>query len=166
MRALAVFLAVLLPAGCAAPLLGPDFEDDFHTRGGCGDVVFFAVDPSDEVLLTFHTPGLVAAATAAGETVVSTFDLPDEAVTLTVEVGSRISDAICDDVIENGGPRIERTWRAVSGRATVTIRPGFDAWSARGDLELSDVRFRDGEGHLVRVESLEWTDTGVGWLPG
>lgn len=159
-------VAVLALTACSSNLLGPDFEDRFAHRGGCGDVWFFAVDRDDEVLLTFSTPGVVAAATESGEPTTTAFDLPDDDVILTVEVGSRISDAICDDVIENGGPRVDRTYRAVGGRATVTIRPGADVFFARGDLVLEGVTFRDDDGHLVLVERLEWTDIGVGWLAG
>lgn len=166
MRSACVAVAALALAACSSDLLGPDFETRFAQRGGCGDVIFYAVDGDDEVLLTFTTPGLVAAATTAGEATTTTFDLPHDDVTLLVEVGSRVADATCDDVIENQGPRVDRTYRAVSGRASVTIRPGTDPFGARGDLRLQDVLLRDDDGHEVTLESLEWTDTGVGWLPG
>jgi hypothetical protein len=158
--------ALLILGACSSNLLGPDFETQFAHQGGCGDVFFFAVDGEDEVLMTFNTSGLVATATEVGDTTTTTFDLPDAEATLIVEVGSRISDAICDDVIENGGPRVDRTYRAMGGTATVTIRPSEDIYFARGDLVLEDVVLRDNDGHTVRLERLEWTDTGVGWLPG
>lgn len=168
MRLVSPFVVVgaLVLAACSSDLLGPDFETRFAHQGGCGDVYFYAVDGADEVLLTFTTAGLVAAATASGDTTTTVLALPDAGVTLEVEVGRRISDAICDDVIENGGPRVDRTYRAVAGTATVTIRPGTDVWDARGDLVLEDVLLRDRDGHTVTVERLEWTDTPVGWLAG
>ena len=153
-------------AACSTILLGPDFEDEFVTVGSCADVFFFAVDSVDQVMLTFSVQGLVAQARAASDTVTTTYDLPDGDVTLIVEQGSRISDAMCDDVIENGGPRVSRTWQAVAGRATVTIRPGEDMFDNRGDLVLEDVVFEDDEGHRRTVESLTWIDSSVGWFPG
>lgn len=157
-------LAAGMAAGCgSSDPLGPDFETRLSVLGGCGDVWFYAVDAADEVLVTFAAPGLIEA--AEGETTTTTFDLPDEGVELIVEVGSYISDAICDDVIENG-PRVDRTWRAVAGEAAVTIRPQGESWGARGDLRLTDVVLRDDDGHTVVIERLDWSDIFVGWLPG
>lgn len=146
--------------------LGPGFEDDFVHRGGCADVVFYAVDAADEVLVTFQAAGLVDAARVASIPVTTVFDLPAEGVTAIIEQGSKISDAICDDVIENGGPRIARTWTAISGTATVTIRAGAEDFGGRGDLRLDDVVFRSDDGRRVSVDELVWTDVAVGWLPG
>jgi hypothetical protein len=158
--------ASLVPAGCSTDLLGPDFAADFTLKGACADVYFFAVDAVDEVMLTFSTPGLVAAARAAGAPVTTVLSLPDADVVLMVEQGSRVSDAMCDDVIENGGPRVSRTWNAVAGSATVIVRPGASEFDARADLVLEGVVFQDGDGHRRSIDSFVWSDVSVGWLPG
>lgn len=150
-------------SACGADPLGPDFETRLTEMGGCADIWFYAVDDADETLLTFSSHGLIEA--AAGDTITTTFQLPDDDVELMVETGSQISDAICDDVIENDGPQVDRTYRAVGGEAVVTVRP-VDEWGARGDLRLTDVVLRDSEGRTVVIEQLEWLDTFVGWLPG
>jgi hypothetical protein len=166
-RLLSVALCALLVPACAgSDPLGPGFENAFAVRGGCADVVFYAVDGADELLVTFQTAGLVAAARASTTPVTTNFDLPAAGVTAIIEQGSKISDAICDDVIENGGPRVDRTWTAVAGRATVTIRGGADDFGARGDLRLEDAVFLSDDGRRVGLEELVWTDIGVGWLPG
>jgi hypothetical protein len=166
-RPLFVALCSVAAVACSsADPLGPGFEDDFVLYGGCADVVFFAVDGPDEVLVTFQAPGLVASARASALLETSVFDLPATGVTAIIEQGSKISDAICDDVIENGGPRVDRTWTAVSGRATVTIRPGPNDFGSQGDLSLDDVVFVSDDGRRVRLPELRWTDIGVGWLPG
>lgn len=156
-----------LLAACGSDPLGPDFEQRLTRQGGCADVIFFAVDADDEVMLSFRANGLVEEARDGGEQVVTNFDLSTSgAASLIVERGSRISDAMCDDVIENDGPRVDRTWEAVAGRAIVTIRPGLTDFSARGDLMLEDVVVEDEDGDRVVIERMEWADVSVGWFPG
>lgn len=167
MRTPLLVATVAVVAACSSSdPLAPDFEQQLTHRGGCADVIFYAVDADDEVMLSFRTEGLVAEAEAAGEQVVTNFDLSTTAATLVAERGRRISDAMCDDVIENGGPQVERTWSAVGGRAIVTVRPGPNEFAARADLELEDVVLDDGDGGRVVVEAMEWVDVSVGWLPG
>jgi hypothetical protein len=146
--------------------LGPGFEQSFAHLSGCADLVFFAVDSDDELMLSFVAEGLVAGARSAGAVTVTLFSLPDAGATLKLEQGSRISDAMCDDVIENNGPQVSRTWTATAGTATVTVRPDATQESARADLLLQDVVFERGEGERVTLERLEWSDVSVGWFPG
>jgi hypothetical protein len=164
-RITAAVLGCVVWAACSSSLIGPDFEDDLDQLRSCADVYFFAIDTADQVMLTFTVPGRVAAAQTAGETTTWTYTLPDPDVTLFVEQGSRVSDAACDDVIENGGPRIDRTWAAISGTATLTIRPGQGIVDNRADLELRDVIVHS-DGTQRRIERLDWVDVPVGWFPG
>lgn len=160
-----LLLLVLVVAGCGTDLLGPELGDRFSHFGGCGDVIFFAVDAHDEVMVTFSAEGLVAAAREAGVETSIVIEFPSDAATLMVEQGSRISDATCDDVVENSGPRVRRTWTAVSGTATIHMRPMEGADGVRGDLELEDIVFTAGTDQ-VTLERLEWSDVSVGWYPG
>ena len=164
MRVLPIIL--LGTAACGSDPLGPDFEERFTHFSGCADVIFFAVDDDDEVMLTFHAEGLVSAARAAGTETTTVIELPSDDVELVVEVGSRISDATCDDVIENSGPRVERTWTATSGTATVRIRPLESLDVGRGDLLLEDVVFTSDGADDATLERLEWLDVSVGWFAG
>jgi hypothetical protein len=158
--------ALLAAASCSSSLLDPDFADELDQFRACADVFFFAIDDADRVMLTFAVAGPVADAQAAGETTTTTFDLPDPDVALFVEQGSRVSDAACDDVIENGGPVIERTWTAIAGAATLTIRPGEGMVDNRADLQLRDIVVRDADGHVRTFSRLDWLDVSVGWFPG
>lgn len=162
----ALLLMLLVTSACGTDLLGPHFGQRLTHFGGCADVIFYAVDADDEVMVTFSAQGLVAAAREAGTETTTVIELPSDDVQLMVEQGSRISDATCDDVIENSGPRVERTWTAVSGTATVRIRPTEYASGARGDLVLEDVVFTSGRADEVALERLEWLDVSVGWYPG
>jgi hypothetical protein len=165
MRALLFILILLVSVSCGSAPRAPPFARRLtHFRGGAA-VIFFAVDADDEVLVTFRAAGLVTAARAAGVETTTVFDLPSDEVELVVEVGSRISDATCDDVIENSGPNVQRTWTAVAGTATVRIRPLDPFTGGRGDLVLEDVVFTAG-GDEVSLERLEWLDISVGWFPG
>jgi hypothetical protein len=162
----ALLLTLLVSLGCGSNSLGPLFAQRLTHFSGCADVIFFAVDADDEVMLTFRADGLVAAARAAGTEITTVVELPSDDVELVVEVGSRISDAACDDVIENSGPRVQRSWTAASGTATVRIRP-LDEWSGgRGDLVLEDVTFTSDGADDASLDRLEWLDVSVGWFPG
>lgn len=162
----ALLLILLLTYACGPDLLGPHFGQRLTHFGGCADVIFFAVDPDDEVMVTFRADGLVAAAREAGVETSTVVEFPSDDAELTVEQGSRISDATCDDVIENFGPRVRRSWRAVSGTATVRIRPLQESIGGRGDLVLEDIVFTSGGGDEISLERLEWLDVSVGWYPG
>lgn len=152
--------------GCAAPLAG-DFEADLTEKGGCGDLWVYAVDAGDTLLLTVNIDGPIAA--AAGVDATSDYTLPDAAVQITLDVGSSVSDRICDDVVENGGPQVRETWTAVSGAvhlelvfpATTGAYPLPDA-----NVELTDVVLESEGGEQVTVESLTWEGVQVGWLAG
>lgn len=157
---------MLATVGCAAPLAG-DFESTLTEEGGCGDMFVYAVDAADEILLTVEADGPVAA--AAGEDAVVHYSLPDAGVAITVDVGSSISDAICDDVIENGGPDVQSTWTAVSG--DVHLELTFPTDTAAGSdptarVELTDVVVESEAGEQVTIEAFTWEDVLVGWLPG
>jgi hypothetical protein len=162
----ALLLVLLLTFGCGPDLLGPHFGQRLTHFGGCGDVIFFAVDPDDRVMVTFSAAGLVASAREAGTETSTVVEFPSDDAELMVEQGSRISDATCDDVVENSGPRVQRSWTAVSGTATVRIRPQEQSIGGRGDLVLQDIVFTSGGADQVSLERLEWLDVSVGWYPG
>jgi len=157
---------LVLVSACGLGLLEPDFDERLTRFGGCADVIFFAVDSDDELMVTFRADGLVAAARETGGETVTAFGFPSAEVELELEQGSRVSDATCDDVIENSGPRVRRSWTAVSGTATLHIRPMEESGGGRGDLLLEDVVFAAGSGDEVTVERLEWVDISIGWFPG
>lgn len=154
----------LLAGGCefGVPSLADGFEADLTELVGCGDLQAYAVDAEDEVMVHVQLDGPIAAANGvATETVIP---LPDPSTVVEVELGSALSDAACDDVIENDGPQVAVTWKAVSGTVTVAVRP--DPNDDRADVILEDVVFESPTGEQVTVEVLEWTDLSVGWLAG
>jgi hypothetical protein len=156
--------AALLFGGCeiGTPTLVDGFEADLTTLLGCGDLSAYAVDADDEVMITVQLDGPLAAAN--GQETESVVTLPDPATVVRVEIGSKISDAACDDVIENGGANVAETWDAISGTVTVGVHPaeGDD----RADVTLEDVVFESPDGEEVTVNELKWTDLSVGWFPG
>lgn len=156
-------IVFVLLSACAAPLSG-DVTAQLDPAGGCADLILYAVSDDDTLLLRIDADGLIA--DAGGEPSSQTFTLPDAAVTVVLEQGSKISDAICDDVIENGGPQVDRTYTATAGTAAFTIRPGDTDENSRADLTLTDLTLEDEDGHVVTVSELVWTDVGVGWLAG
>ncbi|MCA9572626.1 MAG: hypothetical protein KC656_32520 [Myxococcales bacterium] len=156
-------LAIPLLSGCLAePPDGEALASALTTRGGCGDLVVYAASADHTLLLRVDAPGLVAEAREAGTSVFRTVTLPDPAVTVLLDQGGSVDDAICDDVIENGGPQVRRTLEAVSGTAMVTVRPDGEG---RADVQLTDVGL-EGDGGAVTLPAFSWTDVAVGWLPG
>jgi hypothetical protein len=167
MRQFLVFAVLTTVAGCGSiDLLGPKFTDELSTIGGCGDITLYAVDDDDELMLTFRAEGPVAEARAAGQETVTVLDLSTAAAHLVLERGKRVSDATCDDVIENGGPQVARSWAATAGTATVTIRPEPGRATATADLVLEDVVLQTVGGDRVTFDRLDWTSILVGWYAG
>lgn len=150
----------LVLGGCVEPL-----PDDLAARltrtGGCGDVVFFATDADDTLMLIAEAPELVTEAFAAGQTRTTDYLIPDESFSLQVHRGARVSDATCDDVVEQGGPDIRDTWTAEAGSATITIVPGPTAEQSTGTLLIQDVIVDD-----ALIATFEIADVAVGWFAG
>lgn len=159
-------LLLVLLAGCT-PSLTDGFGATLTDHGGCSDLVVYASNPEDTVLLRFDRDGAVAEALAAGEEVTTTIPLPDPDTSLVVQVGEKIADAMCTDVIVNGGPVVREEWAAVSGEATLTVRAGgTDGWDSRADLTLTGVTFQSEAGWEADLGDFVFTDVSVGWLPG
>jgi len=118
-------------------------------------------------MLTLEASGLVEQAQLTGEVTVVEFQLPDPSLVLKVQVGEKVSDATCDDVIENGGPVIAQTYLAASGVASIKVSPeGQDGGGATASVTLEDVVFEAEGEESVTLESFGIEDISVGWLPG
>lgn len=151
-------------------VLPDDFEAELGgPSGGCSDVTMYSANTGDTVALFFQSSGQARAACEAGTPLVSTWTLPDAAVTLRVEQGSELASNMCDDA-PMGTPEVRRTWNPTSGTLTLTLQPDPDGQcsdvSADAELVLTDVVFTadDGAG-AVTAEALTLT-AHVGWLPG
>jgi hypothetical protein len=151
----------LLLAGCpiGTPALEDGFGADLTELNGCADLRAYASNEENTILLSVVLDGPIEA--GAGHTVI---ELPDPTAEVVVELGSRIADAVCTDVIVNGGPQVRETWAAVSGTLTVDVRPnnGDD----RADLVLEGAVFESPDGEQVEAGTVSWTDLSVGWFPG
>lgn len=151
-----------LEAGFEAALTGP--------AGGCADTFVYAADDANEVALFFRADGALATACVTDGPPTFTYALPDAAVELRVEQGERLTVDTCDDVMDNPGPEVARTWTATAGTATLSFEPTYTETCASdttpATLTLTDVTFTadDGAGEVV-VPTLVLT-TNVGWLPG
>lgn len=167
MRALFTLASLLVLIGCGddGPLI-PNVVEGFTRLDGCADVIFYAVDAQDRLMLRFRADGLVSEARSAEEETVTTLQLPSAGVELTLEQGTDISDATCDDAIEGDGPQVSRSWTGTAGTATVHVRPEVDGGGARADLLLEGVLLESATGEAVPLSRLEWSDIHVGWYPG
>src|SRR5688572_364738 len=82
--------------------------------------------------------------------------LPDDFAEVTVEVGKRISDAACDDLVINGGPKVQETWTAISGTVEATVVPSTEGGQPTVEIHLSEVVFESPRGKQVTLESFSW----------
>ena len=159
-------LLFVLLAGCT-PALTDGFGAGLTEHGGCGDTILYAADPGDTIMLRFDHEGAVAEAFAAGVETTTELTLPDPDSKVVVEVGTRISEAMCTDYIENGGPVVDETWTASEGDATLVVRPGADGtWGSYADLTLTGVTFTSEAGEFASLPDLTLTNISVGWLAG
>lgn len=163
-----VIWGTLFVAACGGGnLLLPDLGADLTRFGGCGDVIMYAVDEPDRVLVTFQAQGFVEGARASQENEVEVvLDLSTAAATAQLEYGERVSSTVCNDVIVPPGPRVERAWTATSGTATLQIRPVSGSEGAFVDLALESVVFSSDGAEDITLEEVTWADVFVGWYPG
>jgi len=157
--------ALLALAACdlGAPSVDGDVEETLTETGGCGDLYTFAVDEDDEVILEVRFDEPIAA--AAGVDTSLSYAIPDEAVAVTLSVGTRVSDISCDDVAENGGPQIDEVWTAVSGDGALDLVHPTDV-DPRADVVLTNVVLESVDGEPITIEAFSWEDITVGWFAG
>lgn len=163
-----VIWSTLIFAACGGggPLL-PELGANLTLFGGCGDVVFYAVDEHDRVVVTFQAQGLVEEARTSEEDEVEVvLDLSTTAATAQVEQGERVSSTVCNDIIVPPGPRVDRAWTATGGSATLRIRPVSGSERAFADLVLESVVFSSDGAEDITLEEVTWTNVFVGWYPG
>jgi hypothetical protein len=164
MRLFLVGSAMALSGCQLGPALHDGFEEELTRSGGCADLYAFAADEDDTILLEVQLDKPLDGAGAVPET----FDitLPDSFALITVDVGSRVSDAACDDLIENGGPQVRETWTAISGSLLAEVRPGDEVAQPSADVTLTDIVLESPSGEQVTLESFSWTELTVGWFAG
>ena len=157
---------------CAeSPLPADNFMADLEWAGGCGDMTLYAMPTDGTMEVVLNIWGVCTEAHASGGTLSRTYELPDAAAQLTLNIGSNVSDATCDDALEWENPMtINHSIAASAGTLTVTVTPDGEAtaWStpAMATVTLTDVVFTDIDGCTSTVSSYTWTNVYVGWLAG
>lgn len=157
--------------------------------GGCGDVMLYASDLDETVLLAFKADGAATAAYDADGGIAFVWAFPlhgpvsdddDEeeaapvvaAPELLVQQGHALAARLCDDApVES--PVVTRAWMPVTGAAVLSIEPTGERneWGdvpARATLTLTDMAFvpTDApESAPVPMGDLTF-EARVGWLPG
>lgn len=168
-------LLFLLAAGCQyGPTLTSGFENDFTEISGCGDLFVYATNPEETIMLVADLDGPIAAAkeelalaATGGEPVMREVALPDPFADVQVEIGRDVADAACDDVIENGGPRVTEIWEASGGSVRVVVTPSEEPGvDPSADVFLTNILLVSPDGDSVTVDSFEWEAVSAGWFPG
>lgn len=159
-------LSVVTLGGCqlSAPLT-QGFEDDLTETGGCADLIAYAVNSDDTVLLHVLLDGPLEA--SGGQAVTTEVELPDPFALVTVDIGKSVSDATCDDLIINGGPKVRETWTAIGGTVSVNVHPEETPGEGpRADVHIDDVLLESPHGDQVTIDVFDWISLSVGWFPG
>ena len=146
--------------------------DDVDDVGGCGDAFVFATTPGDAVLVAVRWDGAASRALDDGAFAAER-DLPDDEVSVGLQVGSDLSMGHCTDALFAGRPLLAGEWEAVSGQVEITVEADDDAHAdaphGTATLTLQDVELEAGEGTAGdpwRIDQLEIRDVVVGWAPG
>ena len=159
MKLVLPFLILALATACSPPIQIDGFPEDLAIQGGCGDLVLFAVDDADTMLLTVTGEGFVAAAEATGEETTSLIDLSQEGLVVRLQTGTEVSAATCTDDIEGNGPVFDTEYEAGSGTATLTVQPAVGG-VAEASVLLEGLEFPVGS-HALLLERLELADVSL-----
>ena len=150
---------------------------DFVSFGGCGDVYIHGRNLDDTVGIEF-TDGLnlnlaEMAHNTGSDTSTTVFDLAVSPDTLTVTEGTHVTYLSCNDALDPSiNVTTSRTWKPISGTATITLTPNgeptsWGGYPAAAVLVLENVVMSPTDDNTVTMslENLTIT-TFVGWLPG
>ena len=146
-------------------------DHDWKTSG-CSDVFIGSWNLDDDISVNFHSKGQVAQVqeTQQGESFYFDLSDPESGADVTVKVGYRVSNFICNDAIDPEAS-IDEVWKATSGVALLELKPDPDAsdpWSIHAPalLYLSDVIIVNEAGEEVWMAEFGPFETVVGWMPG
>lgn len=101
-----------------------------------------------------------------------TATLPEERVSVSLQVGTMLSAGFCNDVLGMPGHRVDGNAPASGGTVRLALEPtGTEPTfpTASADLALEAIGFEIVRGGAVeewRIDRLELNDISVGWLPG
>jgi hypothetical protein len=176
MRLILTVAAAALLAACEAP--APDAADQAAaadmadalrvapgwTTGGCGDVLLYGRNANDTRAFFVNLPGMATDSHTAGR-IRQTYTLPSPDVSVTAEDGFRLTATTCVGMQPPRGPRVTRSWEAVSGSLTVDVNPTGLSPSATATVTARNVVFSDGAGLTFTATSLRVPVTSVGFYP-
>lgn len=100
---------------------------EFTQSGGCGDAFFWAANDDATVALLVYVD---AADRSTSDSTVIDFTLPDRRVTAEVQRGSFLTEAFCNDVLQNH--RLEETVPVVAGGGSITLAPAGERFGDCG----------------------------------
>lgn len=164
----------------AAPVAeGPDPDlwtsralssEELEHHFGCEDAVVVAKTAEDAVVVWARWPGAASEAFDHG-LFEARADLPDDEVTMFLQVGGHASAWFCTDIVKSGRPMPTGRWHATSGQAHISVEldETVQPHAARATLTLRNVRFepsdRSADGTWW-IEQLVVPDVHVGWYAG
>lgn len=135
--------------------------------GGCSDLLVYAVNESDTIMLTVQFARPLQGAGFVDMT--DERDLPNPNAAVTVASGERVSDLTCDDVVEGAGSVLIGGWAGGEGHLSLVVDYDESDTSALplADVTITGVRLRPTDGsEAVEMDDFAWTDVTVGWEPG
>lgn len=132
--------------------------------GGCGDVLLYGHNANDTRAFFVNLPNMATDSHNLGR-VRHTYTLPSPDVGVSAEDGLRLTSTTCVGMQPPQGPRVTRSWEAVSGTLTVDVVPTGLSPSATATVTARNVVFSDGAGLTFTATSLRVPVTSVGFYP-
>lgn len=174
MRSIRWFMGCTLITACAGvdPADAPAAADvassmrfaGSWSTGGCGDITLYGHNRLDTRAFFVSLPGMAQDSHQSGA-IHQSFRLPSTDVRLSAEDGRRLTSATCVGAYPLPGPRVTRSWEAVSGVVVVDVVPVGRSPEAEASITARNVVFSDGAGSSFTVSSLRVPATSVGFYP-
>jgi hypothetical protein len=165
-----VIVALAVAVGCgSSPPVPDDLVAALTRRGGCGDIVMYAVNADDTLALVIRGEGLVDQAHAAGRETPFSYDLAvDDGLSIELRHGEHITHMTCNDAIEFEVV-VRHRYAPVSGSALLVLTPTGEPeeWYKPADavLTLTDLVLERDDGDRRTIDEMSFS-ANVGWYPG
>ena len=134
-------------------------------------MVIYAASPDGSTEVNLSIWGICEEAHSSGDVLTRTYNLPDPGAQLSLNLGSNVNGATCNDALDWENPVVvNHSIAATSGSITISATPDGEAmpWSIPTlvTVTLSDAVFTDIAGCTSTVENYVWTNVYVGWMAG
>jgi len=131
--------------------------------GACGDAFFWAATAAGDLAVTVQ---LEARERSDSEPTVVDFTVPDPAVAVTLQTGTELVQAFCNDLLDQNH-EVQAEHAASEGTGNITLEPiaeGDATCGITGELHVEGLAFEDGT--EVEVDTIDIQSDDIGCYAG